>query len=318
MSFRLFTAATRFSPFAGRWPGTASGPQSMGTRPSQVILTSQCSLTSGVRFIKDGLLVFCGQRFLRLDSSARIGTAKMNREPSIDSLRSAVVRCAKAVRNRARGAYLLHVARDEHAVAFAAWKNRQGDQTLRVCYPLGTGSIVFDVGGYRGDWAAAIDERYKCRIHIFEPIAEYARQIQDRFRGCPNIAVHQYGLGSDDAVVVFDKSGDQSRESRLGQPATVPEQTKIRNIGTVLPELGISRISLMKINIEGGEYSLLDHMLNEDLVRRCQDIQIQFHNFVPNARSSRSAIRRRLAASHDLTYDFPFVWENWRSKAQVE
>ena len=39
----------------------------------------------------------------------------------------------------------------------------------------------------------------------------------------------------------------------------------------------------MKINIEGGEYELLERLIAADLIRKIDDIQVQFHNFVPDA-----------------------------------
>ncbi len=229
-------------------------------------------------------------------------------------MRSAAVlrRCAWGLAHRARGAYLLRVARDERAVAFEAWKRADGDATLRLDYPLDLHSVVLDVGGFRGSWAAAIDARYGSRIHIFEPIADYAAAIRERFHGRPSIFVHRYGLGAQDASVLFDKRGDASGDRRR-RPAW-PERVAIRDVAGVLEELGIGNVDLIKINIEGGEYPLLQRMLATGLVRRCRDLQIQFHEFAENARELRSALRDGLRESHDPTYDYPFVWENWRRR----
>jgi hypothetical protein len=91
-------------------------------------------------------------------------------------------------------------------------------------------------------------------------------------------------------------------------------KTKIQlyDISDFVSENKISRIDLIKINIEGGEYPLLNRMLDQDLVRRCTDIQIQFHNFIEDADSKRQILRERLAKTHHLTYDYPFIWENWK------
>lgn len=75
-----------------------------------------------------------------------------------------------------------------------------------------------------------------------------------------------------------------------------------------------SEIALMKINIEGGEYELLEHMLDTGLVSRVCNFQVQFHDFVPDAYPRMLAIQERLRATHELTYYFPFIWENWKRK----
>src|SRR5258708_7901812 len=62
------------------------------------------------------------------------------------------------------------------------WFKNNGDETLRLNYPeLNEGSIVFDLGGYKGQWASDIYARYNCAVYIFEPYSIYANNIRDRF-----------------------------------------------------------------------------------------------------------------------------------------
>ena len=71
-------------------------------------------------------------------------------------------------------------------------------------------------------------------------------------------------------------------------------------------------IDLMKINIEGAEYDLLEHLIENKFVENIKDIQVQFHDFVPNAEARMKNIQAGLSKTHYLTYQYPFVWENWR------
>ena len=66
---------------------------------------------------------------------------------------------------------------DKKSIAVVMWKLRRGDSSLRLQYDLKPESLVFDVGGYRGEWAREIASRYNCHIHIFEPVDEYCREI---------------------------------------------------------------------------------------------------------------------------------------------
>jgi len=70
----------------------------------------------------------------------------------------------------------------------------------------------------------------------------------------------------------------------------------------------------MKINIEGSEYDLLEHLLETNYVKIIKNIQVQFHDFVPNAEKRMKRIQEKLQKTHYLTYQYPFVWENWRIK----
>ncbi len=82
----------------------------------------------------------------------------------------------------------------------------------------------------------------------------------------------------------------------------------------VLAAEGITAIDLMKINIEGAEYDLLEYLIASGLVRRIRRFQIQFHDFVLDAEARMLAIQEQLASTHRVTYQFPFIWENWVSK----
>src|SRR5262249_51252950 len=76
----------------------------------------------------------------------------------------------------------------------------------------------------------------------------------------------------------------------------------------------IGEVSLMKINIEGGEYDLLENLIATGLISRIRDIQVQFHMDIPDAERRMHAIQSRLAGTHRLTFQYPFVWENWQRR----
>ena len=89
------------------------------------------------------------------------------------------------------------------------------------------------------------------------------------------------------------------------------ESIELRDAAEVLPALGVDHIDLIKINIEGGEYELLERLLDTGLARHIGHLQVQFHRFVPGAAERRERIRARLKETHVLHYDYDFVWESW-------
>ncbi len=62
---------------------------------------------------------------------------------------------------------------------------------------------------------------------------------------------------------------------------------------------------------EGGEYVLLNHMLNSGIIDMFRNIQVQFHDNYPECESLRDDIRARLKETHVESYCYPFVWESW-------
>ena len=85
-----------------------------------------------------------------------------------------IAKLIKQTGNKFSKLYKIYILKDEFTIQVKKWFADRGDQTLRLEYPeLTSDSIVFDLGGYLGDFSAAIVERYNCKIYIFEPHPEY-------------------------------------------------------------------------------------------------------------------------------------------------
>ena len=86
---------------------------------------------------------------------------------------------------------------------------------------------------------------------------------------------------------------------------------EIRDFLTVIEDLDLQKIDLMKINIEGDEYKLMNHILKNEKITLTDQYQIQFHNFVEGAENKRTEIISELKKTHRRTWCYEFVWENW-------
>ncbi|MFT5222998.1 MAG: FkbM family methyltransferase [Glaciecola sp.] len=198
--------------------------------------------------------------------------------------------------------------RSPQAARVAAWRAVNGEGH-RLDYELSPDSIVLDVGGFRGDWAAEVAARFGCTIHIFEPVPQHQALLVERFGANPRIHVHPFGLGALDETVAFDVDGARSSELAVGGTRALCE---IRQAAAALEQLGLTYVDLVKINIEGGEFTLVPHLIDTGWIHKLAEMTIQWHDFVPDAQPQMKAIQQRLEQTHVTTYSFPFVWENWR------
>jgi FkbM family methyltransferase len=191
----------------------------------------------------------------------------------------------------------------------ARWFRDNGDYTLRLDYPLSERSVVFDVGGYKGDWSYQIVARYNPTIHIFEPVPEFRSFIATRYGRNHKIRVHPFGLW--DVTGEISLSVDEDRSSIHGGrgPST---RLPMMDVAEFIDREDVSEIDLIKINIEGAEYRLLARLIDSGLVVRCKNIQIQFHRVAPDSELARKRLTGLLAMTHSLVYDYPFVWESWK------
>jgi len=180
-------------------------------------------------------------------------------------------------------------------------------------HPLNEMSVVMDVGGFTGNWTEKIYNKYGCNVIVYEPVLEYFSIIKNRFIKNDKIIPHNYGLGKENKEILINKRGEGS--TIYNKKNNLSEKIKIKNIQEELSQY--SNIDLMSINIEGGEYELLDCILSNNLTSKINNIQIEFHERFPSSKESpklRKDIQDRLSHSHELTYCYPFYWENWTLK----
>ena len=197
-----------------------------------------------------------------------------------------------------------------HAAWVAKWFADGAEENLRLGYQITEDSIVFDVGAYDGGWTVDLLRHTKAHpyVYLFEPLRGMCSVAAGRLQG-EKVRVETFALSDKDGSAGLY---DCSHESSMHKPANCQIQTC--DIAAYINEVGVKKIDLMSLNIEGHEYSVLNRLLDTGLVCIIDHLQIQFHDFVPNAGEMRAAIRQRLAVTHMETYCYPFVWESWKRK----
>lgn len=191
-----------------------------------------------------------------------------------------------------------------------------GGESLRTDYPLDKNAIVINVGGYIGDFADEITQKFHCRVDVLEPVLRYAEIIGKRFALNSKIHVIQAGLGASERSEVIRRAGLASSIFDVsGEASGDKEKIKIISAIDYFHEEKYTSIDLLEINIEGGEYEVLYSLLEHpDIIGKIRFFQIQFHDFVPEARRMRDEIRKKLSITHRQMWNFPFIWESWEKK----
>ncbi len=167
------------------------------------------------------------------------------------------------------------------------------------------------MGGFEGQWASDLFSKYVCEIHVFEPVKSFAEKIRTRFNRNNRIRVHTLGLANETKEAIIYVSNNCTS---LLKPNDNPESIKLIKVEEFLKNESIEYIDLVKINIEGAEYDLIEYLVDSGLIKNIGNIQVQFHDFFPDASTRMEAIQKSLSVTHNLTWQFPFVWENWTIK----
>tara|TARA_B100001250_G_C19690784_1_gene740190 strand:+ start:183 stop:878 length:696 start_codon:yes stop_codon:yes gene_type:complete len=191
--------------------------------------------------------------------------------------------------------------------AHLLWILKRGDSISHKKFNLNSDSIFFDVGGFEGDYTDKILNQYDCKAYIFEPHPEYFRKLQKRFINKKNVKLFNYGLGGKTENLFLT---DDSESSKVTDTKT-ELKTLVRDITEVIEELAIEKIDLLKLNIEGMEYELLEKLIETGEINKIDKLKIQFHENVSNAARWREKIRNELKNTHKEIWTYYMVWERW-------
>ena len=204
------------------------------------------------------------------------------------------------------------IFRDRNLIAIRKWVAVNGDENLRYKYKLNTRSLVFDVGGYKGDFTDDIIKLFNCHVYLFEPVPSYFKYCKNRFKNNPNVTCFNFGLSDRDKHDIISIENDAS--STIRQIESEKIKIKFKSISNFFKTQDIKNISLIKLNIEGGEYELLMLLINFNLIKKIKYLQIQFHDFFFEAQEFRKKIRHELFKTHNEMWCYDFVWESWKKK----
>ncbi len=162
----------------------------------------------------------------------------------------------------------------------------KGLERLRYEYDLKPSDYVIDIGSYRREWSDEIKKKFGCEVECFEALDDRAAWTYDGELEIGGVFLYSS---------IFTKEGNR--------------KVKCEDIAKYLNR----EVALMKINIEGGEYELLSYILNKFYHKNIKNLQVQFHK-VEGFQYERfyKSIERELSKTHELTWQTPFVWENWK------
>lgn len=187
---------------------------------------------------------------------------------------------------------------------------RAGGNDLLCVLPVKTGDLVIDAGGYEGQWTSQMLARYGCRSEIFEPLPRYADHCSQLFRSNGLVNVHHAALGGSDRTTRFSLAADGSSEFQIGTKDSYVVADVV-DVARFVDELEGTPVACLKLNIEGGEYEVLERLLESRRIALCTSLLIQFHNRPDDWERRLPIIRAGLEKTHLCEWSHQLVWEKW-------
>jgi len=179
-----------------------------------------------------------------------------------------------------------------------------GDQKFLFDFQLNESSTVFDIGSFDGEYFKILYARYSCTIHAFEPVNSYysscLESLPDR------VKLNNYAIGKGNDSFFISLAGNASSAFLDGGEKI---ECKKIDFNTYVKDEGINQIDLLKVNCEGGEYELLETIIENDWLSNIDNIIIQFHIFSSIPIEKRQRIVDEIQKTHEVVFSFPYVWE---------
>lgn len=160
---------------------------------------------------------------------------------------------------------------------------------------LSSESVVYSFGiGEDLSFDLAMIERFGVVVHAFDPTPRAIAWARAQALP-PGLVLHEWGLADYDGVAHFTPPEDPSHVSHTLLPresARPAVDVPVRRLETIARELGHQRVDVLKMDVEGAEYGVIDAL--KDAPLPVDQILLEFHHHlagVPLSRTERAIAR---------------------------
>ncbi len=144
---------------------------------------------------------------------------------------------------------------------------------------------------------------FNLTVHAFDPTPKSIEWI-DSQQLPPNFILHKYGLADFNGMARFNPPENPAHVSytMLNRPSTESSSIDVlvKNISTIIKDLGYEKIDVMKMDIEGAEYAVINDLEMSGI--RPKQLLVEFHHRFPDVSVSKTkeAVRKLRAMGYRL------------------
>jgi FkbM family methyltransferase len=175
--------------------------------------------------------------------------------------------------------------------------------------PLGATSVIVDLGAHRGEFSTQMSAHFGGCYYLVEANPVLVERLHSE---CP-FPVWHGAVGDTNGPVTLDLAKDPEASSLLPLDPDSPwpiariGQIEVpgRSLESLIGDMGLRRIDVLKVDIEGAEMAVLGH-LPPAILREIGQITIEFHGYAfgPPLWAQTEDVIRRLRGHGFLCLDF--------------
>lgn len=162
---------------------------------------------------------------------------------------------------------------ERHGSNYGGWCIHKNSLTSSsIVYSFGLGEdISFDL---------SLNKRYGCQVHGFDPTPRAIEYVSRR--KLSNLVLHAYGLAGKTGMMAFYLPANKRHVS-----GSIIQTPLLKSIGTpvllkrladIMLELKHAHVNLLKMDIEGAEYQVIQNIQEESLSEKIDQWLIEFHH----------------------------------------
>lgn len=152
--------------------------------------------------------------------------------------------------------------------------------------PIGinSSSVIFSLGianDIRFD--KGLINSFACNIHAFDPTPEWIDWITAQHTP-PEFHFHPFAIGNTDGTMRFPRHAHKNGSSSAPMPPRSDARNEddstievpVKRITTIMNELGVESIDILKMDIEAAEYEVIDDILDSGVP--VYQLLVEFHH----------------------------------------
>ncbi|HSA33830.1 MAG TPA: FkbM family methyltransferase [bacterium] len=194
---------------------------------------------------------------------------------------------------------------------YADWRkewmgNDYGGFYLCMNMPLSGSSVVYSLGvGEDVSFDMAVHERYGCKIYAFDPTPKSIEWVKKNRAALPSdLIFFDFGIAHYDGIATFYPPENPEHVScSIVKKESTKEKTfqvPVKRLATVMRERRHKIIDVLKMDVEGAEYDIIEDILSSRIV--VGQLLVEFHHrfFDAGMDKTEAAVRKLRSAGFDV------------------
>lgn len=172
---------------------------------------------------------------------------------------------------------------------------------------INSNSIIYSVGvGEDITFDLELIDLFNCQVHAFDP-TPIAVEYISKIGNINNFIFHHIGLGAEDDLIDFQippisgwHSFSLTPDFNAAQVGSV--KCKVQTLESIMIALGHQKIDVLKMDIEGFEYSVVENILSSNI--KPKQLLIEFHHKI----YQHSVLETKISVKKLIEFGYEIFW----------